>query len=306
MFTHVFATPAPQLHPHNRHCIEAFESANVRKHVRHHSRPELSCCWHPWPTRIAGIFFHGYRLSDVISIILVLARTGVSLEDFVFSLFPRALPFIHALSSWSMHVTALDLNRQIQRFDVLFADGDRVWFDMVPLRQSAQQPVPGWTASVGLQYATISSNWWSVAMAGVGLATPIQAGNGLGYFNVFYGIWASELQRVALDVAVDICRWAVSFRRRMTAMKTVMKLLGASLWWNLSLLFSSHLPFGALPWSSCIATILRWQWQQHPAWPEACPQTPSSKCSWDLRFSLVQHFFVKFAGVRLCKTGKTH
>ena len=144
-------------------------------------------------------------LSDVISIILVLARTGVSLEDFVFSLFPRALPFIHALSSWSMHVTALDLNRQIQRFDVLFADGDRVWFDMVPLRQSAQQPVPGWTASVGLQYATISSNWWSVAMAGVGLATPIQAGNGLGYFNVFYGIWASELQRVALDVAVDIC-----------------------------------------------------------------------------------------------------
>jgi len=82
-------------------------------------------------------------LSDVISIILVLARTGVSLEDFVFSLFPRALPFIHALSSWSMHVTALDLNRQIQRFDVLFADGDRVWFDMVPLRQSAQQPVPG-------------------------------------------------------------------------------------------------------------------------------------------------------------------
>ena len=66
-------------------------------------------------------------------------------------------------------------------------------------------------------------------MAGVGLATPIQAGNGLGYFNVFYGIWASELQRVALDVAVDICRWAVSFRRRMTAMKTVMKLLCASL-----------------------------------------------------------------------------
>lgn len=92
------------------------------------------------------------------------------------------------------------------------------WFHRGKVHSSPRQAeLPLWDNFIKLMISSHGRCW------------PCYSHTGWQWARVFYCIWASELQRVALDVAVDICRWAVSFRRRMTAMKTVMKLLGASL-----------------------------------------------------------------------------